>query len=86
MLCKFEKRRKYPLNRSPQAGFLDLTNEIKGVLYGKLLLLGEKWAIAISTQCGCSMGHKFCDVPEVGVGINAFECEAVGLNPAQAGS
>jgi 23S rRNA (adenine2503-C2)-methyltransferase len=33
--------------------------------------LSEKWVITISTQYGCSMGCKFCDVPKVGKGLNA---------------
>jgi 23S rRNA (adenine2503-C2)-methyltransferase len=33
--------------------------------------LTEKWVITISTQYGCSMGCKFCDVPKVGIGRNA---------------
>ena len=33
--------------------------------------LTEKWVITISTQYGCSMRCKFCDVPKVGPGFNA---------------
>jgi len=33
--------------------------------------LEEKWVITISTQYGCSMNCKFCDVPKVGSGLNA---------------
>jgi 23S rRNA (adenine2503-C2)-methyltransferase len=36
-----------------------------------LLPLTEKWVVTLSTQYGCSMGCKFCDVPEVGKGVNA---------------
>ena len=36
-----------------------------------LLPLTDKWVITISTQYGCSMGCKFCDVPKVGAGTNA---------------
>jgi len=35
-----------------------------------LLPLTEKWVVTISTQYGCSMGCKFCDVPKVGPGVN----------------
>lgn len=35
-----------------------------------LMPLTEKWVITISTQYGCSMGCKFCDVPKVGPGRN----------------
>lgn len=36
-----------------------------------LLPLTEKWVVTLSTQYGCSMGCKFCDVPKVGKGVNA---------------
>jgi len=36
-----------------------------------MLPLEEKWVITISTQYGCSMNCKFCDVPKVGRGLNA---------------
>jgi len=50
---------------------LGLTREIKKVKHSKLLPLETKWVITISSQYGCSMGCKFCDVPKVGPGINA---------------
>lgn len=46
-------------------------NQHKKVLHGPLLPLSEKWVCTISTQYGCSMGCKFCDVPKVGPGRNA---------------
>ena len=33
--------------------------------------LEEKWVITISSQYGCSMMCKFCDVPKAGKGLNA---------------
>lgn len=36
-----------------------------------LMPLTEKWVLTISTQYGCSMNCKFCDVPKVGSGKNA---------------
>lgn len=36
-----------------------------------LIPLTDKWVFSISTQYGCSMGCKFCDVPKVGPGTNA---------------
>lgn len=36
-----------------------------------LIPLTDKWVFSISTQYGCSMGCKFCDVPKVGPGVNA---------------
>jgi 23S rRNA (adenine2503-C2)-methyltransferase len=46
-------------------------NQHKPVKHQKLLPLTKKWVITISTQYGCSMGCKFCDVPKVGSGRNA---------------
>lgn len=45
-------------------------NQHKKVSHGSLLPLSEKWVVTISTQYGCSMGCRFCDVPKVGPGIN----------------
>ena len=49
-----------------KADFMGLGREIKKVSHTALLPLEEKWVITISTQYGCSMGCKFCDVPEIG--------------------
>lgn len=54
-----------------KADFMGLTREIEHVEHQKILALSEKWVITISTQYGCSMNCKFCDVPKVGKGINA---------------
>ena len=54
-----------------KADFMGLNREIHKVKHTELLPLTEKWVITISTQYGCSMGCKFCDVPKVGKGINA---------------
>lgn len=54
-----------------KADFMGLTREIKHVGHQQMLPLTEKWVITISTQYGCSMNCKFCDVPKVGPGINA---------------
>lgn len=35
-----------------------------------LMPLTDKWVITISTQYGCDMACKFCDVPRVGKGTN----------------
>jgi 23S rRNA (adenine2503-C2)-methyltransferase len=45
-------------------------NQHKKVEHTDLLPLNKKWVCTISTQYGCSMGCKFCDVPKVGPGIN----------------
>ena len=50
---------------------LGLSRPIERVEHTHLLPLEEKWVITISTQYGCSMGCRFCDVPKVGAGINA---------------
>ena len=50
---------------------MGLTREIDKVEHTSLLPLEEKWVITISSQYGCSMGCRFCDVPKVGMGLNA---------------
>lgn len=61
----------YGKNANIKADFLGITRELNGVPNGKPMPLTEKWVITISTQYGCSMGCKFCDVPKVGPGRNA---------------
>jgi 23S rRNA (adenine2503-C2)-methyltransferase len=55
-----------------KADFLGLREEINGVTAARIMPLSEKWVITISTQYGCSMDCKFCDVPKVGPGRNAI--------------
>ncbi len=50
---------------------MGLTRDIAKVEHTELVPLTQKWVITISTQYGCSMGCKFCDVPKVGPGKNA---------------
>lgn len=54
-----------------KADFLGIERELNGVPNGKVMPLTEKWVVTISTQYGCSMNCKFCDVPKVGKGVNA---------------
>jgi 23S rRNA (adenine2503-C2)-methyltransferase len=61
----------YGQEKNIKADFLGLTYEINGVPHGDLLPLEKKWVITVSSQYGCSMGCKFCDVPKVGPGRNA---------------
>ena len=61
----------YGRNLNVKADFLGLNEEINGVPNGKIMPLEEKWVITISSQYGCSMMCKFCDVPKVGKGRNA---------------
>ena len=60
----------YGKRHNVKASFLGLNDEIAGVPNGTIMPLEEKWVITISTQYGCSMACKFCDVPKVGPGIN----------------
>lgn len=53
-----------------KADFMGLTRDLTEVHHTKVMPLSEKWVVTISTQYGCSMGCKFCDVPKVGKGIN----------------
>jgi 23S rRNA (adenine2503-C2)-methyltransferase len=50
---------------------MGLERDIPKVSHTKMLPLEEKWVVTISTQYGCSMGCRFCDVPKVGKGVNA---------------
>lgn len=61
----------YGKAKNIKADFLGSTKEINQVPHGELLPLKEKWVVTISTQYGCSMNCKFCDVPKVGPGKNA---------------
>lgn len=61
----------YGRNENVKAQFLGLNKDIEGVKNGNTMSLHEKWVITLSTQYGCSMGCKFCDVPKVGSGVNA---------------
>lgn len=61
----------YGRRKNVKADFLGLNEDINGVPNGEIMPLTEKWVITISSQYGCSMGCKFCDVPKVGPGRNA---------------
>lgn len=61
----------YGKEKNIKADFLGLKKEINGVPNGDIIPLTEKWVITISTQYGCSIDCKFCDVPKVGPGKNA---------------
>jgi 23S rRNA (adenine2503-C2)-methyltransferase len=54
-----------------KADFLGIERELNGVPNGDIMPLTEKWVVTVSTQYGCSMNCKFCDVPKVGKGLNA---------------
>ncbi len=78
----------YGKNANIKADFLGITRELNGVPNGEIMPLSERWVITISTQYGCSMNCKFCDVPKVGAGYNATTAdmvnqikEAIGLHP-----
>ena len=60
----------YGKDANIKADFLGITRELNGVPNGDIMPLSEKWVITISTQYGCSMNCKFCDVPKVGPGRN----------------
>jgi len=61
----------YGKDANIKADFLGITRPLSGVPNGQTLPLSEKWVVTISSQYGCSMGCKFCDVPKVGPGRNA---------------
>lgn len=57
---------------------LGLTKDIEKVIHTDMLPLTKKWVITISSQYGCSMKCNFCDVPKVGVGLNANTGDLLG--------
>lgn len=61
-----------------KADFMGLERKPSPVRHTAMLPLEEKWVITVSTQYGCSMGCKFCDVPKVGPGINSTFNDLVG--------
>lgn len=63
----------YGKDMNIKADFLGMDKEIDGVPNGPIMPLEWKWVVTISTQYGCSMGCRFCDVPLVGPGKNATE-------------
>ena len=67
----------YGKDANIKADFLGITRELNGVPNGKPMPLTEKWVVTISTQYGCSMGCKFCDVPKVGPGRNATKQDMI---------
>lgn len=68
----------YGKDANIKANFLGITRELNGVPNGEVMPLSEKWVVTISTQYGCSMNCKFCDVPKVGKGVNATYNDLVG--------
>jgi 23S rRNA (adenine2503-C2)-methyltransferase len=61
----------YGRDKNVKADFLGLDRPLDKVEHTNLLPLEEKWVITISTQYGCAMNCRFCDVPKVGSGKNA---------------
>ena len=55
----------YGKENNIKADFLGLTKEINGVANAEVDLR-KKWVATISTQKGCPMKCKFCDVPKFG--------------------
>jgi 23S rRNA (adenine2503-C2)-methyltransferase len=55
----------YGKEHNIKADFLDFKKEIHGVVNGPYKRLSEKWVITLSTQYGCPMKCKFCDVPSI---------------------
>lgn len=55
----------YGQSNNIKANFLGYTKEIHGVPHSDVDL-ADKWVVTISTQHGCPMSCKFCDVPKFG--------------------
>ena len=78
----------YGAEHNLKADFLGLHEDIAEVTETHVMPLEKKWVVTMSTQYGCSMGCKFCDVPKVGPGVNATKKDlmtqldaALGLHP-----
>lgn len=61
----------YGKAKNIKADFMDLHREIDGVPHGDMMPLEKKWVITISSQYGCPMKCRFCDVPKVDYQGNA---------------
>jgi 23S rRNA (adenine2503-C2)-methyltransferase len=61
----------YGKNVNVKCRAMGLDRDIERVHHRAMLPLEEKWVITVSTQYGCDMGCRFCDVPRVGRGRNA---------------
>jgi len=61
----------YGKDKNIRAQFLGFNEEINGVANGPVKSLTEKWVMTLSTQYGCSMKCRFCDVPNVKFAGNA---------------
>ena len=65
----------YGKDANIKADFLGITRELNGVPNGEIESLEKKMVVTISTQYGCAMNCKFCDVPKVGPGWNATQSD-----------
>ena len=54
-----------------KADFLGYKKDVMGVPNVECMPLSEKWVVTLSTQYGCVMKCKFCDVPNVKMRGNA---------------
>lgn len=55
----------YGKRANVKARFLGYNNDIVGVPNGETMPLSDKWVMTLSTQYGCKVGCRFCDVPKV---------------------
>lgn len=55
----------YGKHHNIKADFLGYTRELHGVTNTHCMPLSEKWVITLSTQYGCPMKCRFCDVPNL---------------------
>lgn len=81
----------YGKENNIKANFLGLTKEINGVANTEVDL-SKKWVATISTQKGCPMHCKFCDVPKFGFHGNisieelAYQIETIIKNESVRGT
>jgi len=61
----------YGKHANVKADFLGYGRDLDGVPNAWCMPLSEKWVVTLSTQYGCAMNCRFCDVPKVGMRGNA---------------
>lgn len=78
-LVEFLSLADYGKEKNIKCDAMGLTRPLGRVNHSEPLPLSEKWAVTISTQYGCSMGCRFCDVPKVGPGVNISEIDMLAM-------
>lgn len=68
----------YGKGQNVKADFLGYTRPLQGVPNQATQPMSEKWVVTLSTQYGCPMKCKFCDVPNIKFAGNATQRDLLG--------